>query len=175
MNFRLPAALLCFAAASAFAGSPEPAAPEAAETPAAALGAWTADFGAARALAAETGAPIFLNFTGSDWCHWCKFADRQVFSTPAWKNYAASRLVTVFVDFPDEAPISDEQLLANEALASKYSVTGFPTFLLLASDGETVLGRFGISRDETFMSFAAKIEKLLAAPGSIEPPVVNRD
>ena len=175
MKLRLLAALACIVAASAFAEEPAPAPEEVPAAPAASLGAWTADFDAARALAAETGCPIFLNFTGSDWCHWCKLADRQVFSTDAWKNYASSRLVTVFVDFPDEVPISDEQRKANEALASKYSVTGFPTFLLLAADGETVLGRFGISGDETFMSFAAKIEKLLDAPNSIEPPVVNRD
>jgi len=172
----LLAALACLAAVAAFAEGTGPApAAEAPVAPAAALGVWTADFDAARALAAETGRPIFLNFTGSDWCHWCKLADRQVFSTEAWKNYASSRLVTVFVDFPDKLPISAEQRKANEALATKYSVAGFPTFLLLAPDGETVLGRFGIDRNESFMSFTAKIEKLLGAPKSIEPPIVLRD
>ena len=47
----------------------------AAEKPAtegAELGKWTMDAPAAQALAKEKGKPLFVNFTGSDWCGWCK-------------------------------------------------------------------------------------------------------
>ena len=43
---------------------------------------------------------ILLDFTGSDWCGWCKKLEAEVFSQQAWKDYAAKHLVLVELDFP---------------------------------------------------------------------------
>ena len=167
MKHALPAlALLAFLAAAACASAQE-AAPAAEPAPAetAALpepGGWFTDFGQARAAAAEKHLPMFLNFTGSDWCPWCVFADEQVFSLPEWKSYAAGRVVPVFVDFPHEKPMTDEQRAANQALADRFDVDGYPTFVVLAEDGETVLGTMGVSRGMSFFGFVSQLERVLA-------------
>ena len=89
----------------------------AAEKPAvqgAELGAWTMDTPAALALAKETGKPVFLCFTGSDWCGWCKLMEKKVFGTEAWQAYAKENLVLVWLDFPRD------QSLVPEEIAPKY-------------------------------------------------------
>lgn len=36
----------------------------------------------------KTGKPIMANFTGSDWCGWCKKLTASVFSKPEFKSWA---------------------------------------------------------------------------------------
>src|ERR1700735_5054246 len=43
---------------------------------------------------------VLLDFTGSDWCEWCMKLDKEVFSTPEFKDYAKDHLVLMEVDFP---------------------------------------------------------------------------
>ena len=142
------------------------AAPAAAAQPAAKpnTGKWIDDFDEALAIASANNLPLFLNFTGSDWCPWCKFADQQVFSHKEWRDYAATRVVPVFVDFPRGQPLSKKHREANEALSKKYGIRGFPTFLVLSPDGEKVLGQFGISQNESFLSFTSKLERFISQP-----------
>ena len=156
-------ALFAFLAAS-FAFAQEPAAEPVAVEPAALseAGDWIADFDLAKDIAAQRHLPLFLNFTGSDWCPWCFYADETVFSLPEWKAYAANRVVPVFVDFPNEKPMTDEQRAANQALAERFDVDGYPTFVVLAEDGETVLGTFGVARGMTFFGFVSRLERVLA-------------
>ena len=42
---------------------------------------WHIDFEKAAQLSMESGKPILANFTGSDWCGWCKKLKREVFDT----------------------------------------------------------------------------------------------
>lgn len=46
------------------------------------------DFEAAKATAQAEGKPLFLYFTGSDWCVWCIRLEEEVFSREAFVNYA---------------------------------------------------------------------------------------
>ena len=69
-------------ALAAWAGVASASAPVSGATP----GEWTQAYQAAKALAARKGIPILLNFSGSDWCHWCQLMDRQVFSQQEWRN-----------------------------------------------------------------------------------------
>jgi len=99
---------------------------------------WMTDFEAAKAKAKEENKPLLLDFTGSDWCGWCIKLDKEVFSQEAFKAYAADSLVLVELDFPNKKPISDELKAQNEALAEKYGIRGFPTIVILSSDGEEI-------------------------------------
>ena len=40
---------------------------------------WMLDIEKAKATAKAEGKDIFINFTGSDWCGWCKRLDAEVF------------------------------------------------------------------------------------------------
>ncbi len=138
-------------------------------------GKWTMDYDAATKLAKEKDLPLLINFTGSDWCGWCKLMDKEVYAKPAWGEYAADHLVTVTIDFPNDKSIVPEEYVArNKKLSEKFGVQGYPTYMILDSDGETVLGQLGAGRDKTPDSFIAEVNDVLRyRPASIEAKVAE--
>ena len=103
---------------------------------------WKTDFDAALETAKADGKEVLVNFTGSDWCGWCIKLDKEVFSQDAFKQFAASKLVLVKIDFPRKKEQSEALMAKNEALAEKYGIRGFPTILLLSPDGK-LIGKTG--------------------------------
>jgi thioredoxin-related protein len=103
---------------------------------------WRTDLAQAAADARQNQRLVLLNFSGSDWCGWCKKLDAEVFSQPAFQAFAASNLVAVLADFPRRSK-QDEPLKAqNESLMRRFQVEGFPTVLLFSPEGELV-GQLG--------------------------------
>ena len=118
------------------------------------IGKWTQDYDAAIKVAAEKKVPIMLNFTGSDWCHWCKIMDEKVFAQDEWKTYAAKNAVLVTLDFPqDKTLVPDGFAERNAKLQAEFGVGGYPTFIILDSDGKTPLGQLGASKDASPAGF----------------------
>ena len=118
------------------------------------VGKWTHDYDAALKVAAEKKLPIMLNFTGSDWCHWCKIMDEKVFAKDEWKTYAAKNAVLVTLDFPQDQSLLPEGLAERNAkLQAEFGVQGYPTFVVLDSDGKTRLGQLGASQDASPSGF----------------------
>lgn len=127
-------------------------------------GEWTMDVAAAKTLAAEKNLPLLLNFTGSDWCGWCKIMERQVFSQEAWKAYAKEHFVLVWIDFPKDKSLVPEAFVErNQQLSREFDVDGYPTYVLLDPDGQTRLGQAGASREATPESFIENLETLVLA------------
>jgi len=54
---------------------------------------WLVDFEKAKQIATDKNLPILVNFTGSDWCSWCKKLVNEVFSKEAFKMYATEKLL----------------------------------------------------------------------------------
>jgi protein disulfide-isomerase len=79
---------------------------------------------------------VLVNFTGSDWCIWCKRLSSEVFQQKEFKNYADENLVLVMLDFPKDKPQSAETQSYNQNLAQKYGIQGFPTILIFNSEGK---------------------------------------
>lgn len=122
-----------FAAAASLAAS---AAFAATSTPA----GWTDDFDAAKARAAAENKFILADFSGSDWCGWCKKLDREVFARPEFLESATNKFVLLMVDSPsDKSLLSEKAAKQNPGLVEKYGVSGFPTVLLLDAGGKVVL------------------------------------
>lgn len=115
---------------------------------------WMTDFDAALAKAKKENKLLFINFTGSDWCGWCKKLDAEVFSTAQFKEFAAKNLVLLFVDFPAQKKLPEAQKTANDKLKNKYNVKGFPTIVVLNGQGEKVYEKVG---------YMAGVDKWLAA------------
>jgi thiol:disulfide interchange protein len=116
--------------------------------------AWTMDVTAATGLAKSAKLPILVNFTGSDWCHWCIHMDEHVFSKPAWKTFAAENAVLLTIDFPsNKSGLPKGVAERNAALASQFGVRGYPTFVVLDLDGKTELDRLGASQDASPAAF----------------------
>ena len=106
---------------------------------------WLTKIDEAQTLARETGSNIFVHFTGSDWCHWCKKLKSEVYDKDAFINYVSENLVTVKLDFPRNISQSDETKVYNQEQARKYGIRGFPTVLLLDASGNEI-ARTGYQR-----------------------------
>ena len=59
---------------------------------------WLTSVPDAQAQAKKESKLVLLDFTGSDWCSWCKKLDAEVFSQPQFADYAKKNLVLVEVD-----------------------------------------------------------------------------
>ena len=131
------------------------------------VGVWTMDYDAALKLAKSKNLPLFLNFTGSDWCVWCKLMQEKVFSQKEWDDYAKKNLVLVTLDFPkDQTIVPDKYKERNQSLQLEMGVRGYPTYVLLDSDGKTKLGQLGAGQDKTPESFVAEINQTLKTSSS---------
>ena len=103
---------------------------------------WLTDWKAATKLSKETGRPLLVDFTGSDWCGWCIKLHEEVFDTAAFAKWAKENVILVELDFPKKKTQSDELKAQNKELIEKYGVRGFPTILLLDHAGQR-LGESG--------------------------------
>jgi protein disulfide-isomerase len=97
---------------------------------------WLTNFKQAQEEAKANKKLVLMDFTGSDWCGWCIKLDREVFSQPAFKEYAAKNLVLLDVDFPRGKRLTAAQTSQNEELAQRFGVQGFPTLVILDSAGK---------------------------------------
>ena len=134
------------------------------------VGVWTMDYDAAVELAGEKKLPLILNFTGSDWCGWCKLMDKNVFAEEVWKTYAKDNVLLVTLDFPrDKSIVPEKYVKRNEKLQEQFGVRGFPTYVVLDNDGKTKLGQLGAGRDKTPSTFIDEFKGVVRmSAGAIE-------
>ncbi|MGH7951048.1 MAG: thioredoxin family protein [Limisphaerales bacterium] len=104
---------------------------------------WLTDLPKAEAQAKSQNKLVLMDFTGSDWCPWCIKMDKETLTQPAFADYAAKNLVLVKVDFLRHTEQPADMKKANEALAKKYGVEGFPTEIALKPDGTVVMTQVG--------------------------------
>ncbi|MBV8485990.1 MAG: thioredoxin family protein [Verrucomicrobia bacterium] len=104
---------------------------------------WQTNFAEASKQAAQEHKYILLDFTGSDWCPWCIKMNKEVFDGSQFSDFAVKNLVLVKVDFPRKTPQSPAEKSQNEDLAKKYSIEGFPTYVLLDPNGKEVRRQVG--------------------------------
>lgn len=101
---------------------------------------------------------MLMDFTGSDWCGYCIMLEKEIFSQPKFQEYASKNLVLLELDFPRSKEIPSETRAQNERLARQYQIQGFPTIVVLNSNGKQV-GELGYLRGGP-EAFIAELEKL---------------
>ena len=99
---------------------------------------WNGNLEKAIEQAKKENKTILVNFTGSDWCIWCKRLSAEVFQQKEFEEYAKKSLVLVMLDFPKDIEQTQETKEYNNMLAQKYGIQGFPTILLINSEGKLV-------------------------------------
>jgi protein disulfide-isomerase len=104
---------------------------------------WLTDWEAAKAKSKAENKPILINVTGSDWCGACMQLEKDVFSTAAFKDFAAGKVILMEADLPEKTKLPDALRKQNEALEAKYVVEGFPTVLLLDAEGKKLSADMG--------------------------------
>ncbi len=100
---------------------------------------WNTDLSQALAIAKKENKVVLINFTGSDWCQWCKRLSEEVFSKSEFGDFARKKLVLVKIDFPRTIEQSNATKFYNQKLANMYGVEGFPTIILLDKNGRGIL------------------------------------
>lgn len=120
---------------------------------------WLTDYKQAQQQAKANNKILLLDFTGSDWCGWCKKFDREVLLKPEFKDFARDNLVVVELDFPRAKPQTPELRKQNRELAQQYEIVGFPTILVLSADGQKLWRYDGYFPDGP-TAFIAQLQKL---------------
>lgn len=103
---------------SAFAATPE---------------GWSTDLDKALVKAKAEKKSVLVEFTGSDWCPPCIAMRKNVFSKKAFVDEASKKYILVELDFPKGDKAEAEK---NQPFAEKYKIDGFPTVILLNSEGK---------------------------------------
>lgn len=92
---------------------------------------WNDNLEKAVEIAKKQDKAILINFSGSDWCKWCKKLDTEVFSQNEFINYAKKNLVLVKIDFPQYTPQDPKVQSYNREVAQMFRVQGFPTVVVI--------------------------------------------
>src|SRR5437879_8893434 len=97
---------------------------------------WLTDLSKAQAQAKRENKLVLMDFNGSDWCPPCKALRKNVLSAQEFLNFAKTNLILVDVDFPRRTSQPEQLKKANQALSEKFGVNGFPTIVVLSSEGK---------------------------------------
>src|SRR5277367_6707703 len=82
---------------------------------------WGTSYDAALDTARKRNVLVLADFTGSDWCPWCIRLRQEVFDTPEFEAWAATRVTLLEVDFPKH-PLSPELASQNNTLQAKFGI-----------------------------------------------------
>jgi protein disulfide-isomerase len=115
-----------------------------ADTYTAANPGWMVDPDKAYVASKKEGKPIMANFTGSDWCGWCKKLTATVFSTPEFKAWAKKNVILLELDFPRRFQIPAKYQQQNNQLRGSFKVAGYPTIWVFNLDKNAGNGQYQI-------------------------------
>lgn len=79
---------------------------------------------------------LVLEFASSDSCPPCIRLQQNVFSTPEFKQFAASNMDFVRLDFPLKSDLRPDTTATNTLLSQQFDVDVFPTFVALDKNGK---------------------------------------
>lgn len=96
---------------------------------------WFTNLEDAKAEAQIWKCPIFIDFTGSDWCGWCIALEDEVFSQPEFIDYTNNNLNLVKLDIPSKIKQIEATKKYNTKVATKYGIRAFSTIVLLNMAG----------------------------------------
>jgi thiol:disulfide interchange protein len=122
-----------------------PVTPEQAEVYKASSEGWLVSIDEAYAISKKTGKPIMANFTGSDWCGWCKRLKANVFVHDEFRQWAEKNVVLLELDFPRSFKIPAEIQQQNSNLQSAFQVQGFPTVWVFDLEKDNASNQYSIS------------------------------
>jgi protein disulfide-isomerase len=117
---------------------------------------WLIDYEEVYQKSIEEDKPIMANFTGSDWCGWCKKLKKAVFDTTPFQKWAEENVILLELDYPRRTPQDPKIKEQNRQLQQTFRevVRGYPTVLIFdiertydgnekKSDGIKIHGKMG--------------------------------
>ncbi|MBL0100895.1 MAG: thioredoxin family protein [Saprospiraceae bacterium] len=110
---------------------------------------WLVNIDEAYALSKKSGKPIMANFTGSDWCGWCKRLTASVFSQDDFKNWAEKNVVLLELDFPRRKALPQNIQAQNASLQQAFQVSGYPTVWVFNLNKDDATNQYTINTGKT--------------------------
>lgn len=134
---------------------------------------WLVNVDEAYKVSQETGKPILANFTGSDWCGWCKRLTKSVFIHDEFKTWADKNVVLLELDFPRRKQLPQDIKQQNASLQKAFGIRGYPTIYVFDLDkkdnGEFAINAFGKTNyKKTVKEFTDDVDAMLAGRDSGE-------
>lgn len=105
---------------------------------------WLTNMNDAQAQSVKVQKPILVYFTASDTCGVCKQLETNVYSTPAFKEWAGNSVVLLEIDFSKHNQLPDGTKEQNSGMAQSLKVTSYPTVWILSVTHEAENGRFKV-------------------------------
>ena len=128
---------------------------------------WLVNIDEAYALSKKTGRPIMANFTGSDWCGWCKRLTASVFSKDEFKTWAEKNVVLLELDFPRRKTVPQNIQAQNANLQQAFQVSGYPTIWVFHLNKDEAINQYTIEAlgktgyTATVQEFTSGVEQMI--------------
>ena len=135
---------------------------------------WLTNYDEALAESTRSGKPVFVLFTGSDWCPHCRTLEDRVFATSEFRSWSEEHVVLLMLDLP-ESGISPAVRSERSRICIKYGVRTFPSVLVLDSYGEKILEEKGY-RGTPASTWIKRLAAKVPAPEAIaalEQPILT--
>jgi thioredoxin-related protein len=107
-----------------------------------ASGTWLTDFPAAKQQAAFENKKLLLDFSNSEACYPCQRLNSEVWETGEFRSFA-SDYILVRLEFPHDTKLPPDLEKQNYELGQQFSVTNFPTVIVLDSSGREITRQTG--------------------------------
>lgn len=124
---------------------------------------WLEDMPKALEQAKTENKTVLINFTGSDWCGYCKKLDQEVYQTREFAAFAQKNLVLVKADFPRSVSQTPALKKSNQDLKTKYATPfkGYPTTVLVNAVGRKLGETVGYAPNSGPGAFLKELRDIL--------------
>lgn len=138
---------------------------------------WEKNYEDAVKEAREKKLPLFLFFSGTDWCPWCVKLEKNILEKPEFYQGIIDKYIFCLIDFPMKKSVDDQKLAFNKTLMKDYEVIGFPTIVIADVDKGliTQVGYLAISPEE-YRDYIIEVTKTFyASDDALENPTSLSD
>jgi len=81
---------------------------------------------------------LLVEFSGSDWCPWCKKLKTEVYDKESFKAEARKGFILVNLDYPKQNHQPAELKRQNSELLKQYRVDTYPTLFVMDAKGQPI-------------------------------------
>ena len=112
-------------------------------------------------LSQKENKPVFLVFSGSDWCANCIRFEKNILSDTTFQAFLNQQLLYLPADFPQRKKLPESLRKQNEWLAEHYNPEGiFPSIIVITTNKKAISIPY---QKETALIFTDKLRQLLDA------------
>lgn len=122
---------------------------------------WLTDYIKAIETAKSEKKLMLADFTGSDWCGWCKKIDGEFLSTNNFKSFAEKNVVLFKADFPIHIQQSEALKKQNKQLKDKFGIKGYPTILFINPFNEKIVETISGYKKISLANYITELETIV--------------